>query len=118
MKIYATSRQGVYSALGSDGHAVALIVNTRLLGRWHVYRVKRGTTAAGFYHETWCGAPLADVTHQLHGAQDVLIQTIEKAINHPEPMCGPDDPAPRIVAVSGIECACATGTISVPCHLH
>tara|TARA_Y100000310_G_scaffold83354_1_gene80007 strand:+ start:683 stop:1036 length:354 start_codon:yes stop_codon:yes gene_type:complete len=35
-----------------------------------------------------------------------------------QPMCGPDDPAPRIVAVSGIECACATGTISVPCHLH
>jgi len=80
MKVYAT-RQGVYSALDSNGRTAALIVNTARRGRWHVYRVKRGTTVAGFYHETWRGKPLADVTRQLHGPQYALVQAIEQAIS-------------------------------------
>ena len=80
MKVYAT-RQGVYSAVDANGRTAALVVNTARRGRWHVYRVRRGRSAAGQYVETWRGKPLADVTRQLHGPQDTLIQAIEQAIS-------------------------------------
>jgi hypothetical protein len=80
VKVYAT-RQGVYSAVDANGRTAALIVNTERRGRWHVYRVRRGRSAAGQYVETWRGRALADVTRQLHGAQYALVQAIEKAIS-------------------------------------